>query len=270
MKVIHRVGLSIGLATLIYGQSVLAIDPSDNTESKNLLQASEQSIQFFKRQVERGNTISAALNSLLDRYPQKTAEFVAIALSAYPESYKEIIATSVSAQPMFVDEIIMVAHEYKVSTATEIVEIAVNAEPSYAGMATSAACKYNPEQFNAIIKSAVNAEPDSADQIALKLVNAYPSKTMEILITTIKEVPYVGKYVLDALLATVSNDDAKSEDMIILSMEQLAHYPEAIERLVELAQQRDIAAEKVKLSAMKGGLGDEAITALINKHYPNK
>ena len=104
-------------------------------------------------------------------------------------------------------------------------------------------------------------------QIAQKLVNTFPSKTMEILITTIKEVPYVGKYVLDALLATVVDDDAKSEDMIIVSIEELAQYPEAIERLVQLAQQRDIDSEKIRTSAVKGGLSDKAIVAVINEHY---
>lgn len=267
MKALHLVGLSIGFSTLIYGQSIVAAqDASQNVQEKTLA-PSAQSIQFFKSQVGNSNSITKALNSLLDRYPQKTAEFVSLALTAYPEQYKEIIATSVSAQPMFVDDIIMVANDYKVSTPIEIVEIAVSAEPSYAGMATSAACKYSPEFFNEIVRSAVTAEPDSADQIAQRLVAAYPSQTMEILITTIKEVPYVGKYVLDALLATVSDDDAKSEDMIIISVEQLAQYPDAIERLVELAYERDISEEKVRASAIKGGLSEQAIALVLNQHY---
>jgi len=267
MKSKNLKGICIGMAALVYGSSLMAFQNPNTPELKTLLAPTEQSVYFFKTQVERGNTVSAALNSVLNRYPQKTANFVAVALSLYPDKYREIITSSVSAQPMFVDDIIMVALEYKVADATEIVEIAVNAEPSYAAMATSAACKYNPDQFIEIVKSAVTAEPDSADQIAQKLVSSYPSKTMEILITTIKEVPYVGRYVLDALLVTVADDEEKSEDMIILSVEQLAQYPEAMDRLVEIAQQKEISSEKIKQSAIKGGLSEESVIALIDHHY---
>lgn len=255
--------LTLSFGALLFSHSLLASETTTST----LVKPSPKSINFFKNQVAGGTSLSATINNLLDRYPHKTTEFVSIALSAYPAQYKEIISASVSAQPMFVDEIIMVANEYQVADPTEIVTIAINAEPSYAGMATSAACKYSPEFFNEIVKTAVTAQPDSADQIAQKLVKAYPSKTMEILITTIKEVPYVGKYVLDALLATVTDDEAKSENMIIISVEQLAQYPDAIERLVQLAEQRDIASDKIRLSAIKGGLSEEAIVAVINEHY---
>lgn len=263
MKVI----LTISLCTMLCSQPLIAGQSNEAPVSK--LVQNPQLVQFFKRQVEGSSSLGNALKGLLDRYPQRTTEFVSIALSTYPEQYKEIISASVSAQPMFVDEIIMVATDYQVSSPGDLVEIAINAEPSYAGAATSAACKYNPDYFNEIVRRAVTAEPDSADQIAQKLVTAYPSKTMEILITTIKEVPYVGKYVLDALLVTVSHDDEKSEDMIIISIEELAQYPDAIERLVELAQERDIDAQKIKDSAIKGGLSQEAIAAVINEHYIN-
>nr|WP_136252677.1 hypothetical protein [Ningiella ruwaisensis] len=235
-----------------------------------LEEPSEKSVKFFKAQVENNRSLSNAINSLLSRYPDKTAEFVSIALSAYPEEYKEIISASVSTNPMFVDEIIMVANKYQVTKPAEIVEIAVNAEPSYAEVATRAACKYSPEYFNEIVRTAVHAEPDSADQIAQKLVRAYPSKTMEILVTTIKEVPFVGKYVLDALLATVEEDSEQSENMIIVSVEQLADYPDALERLVQLANEHDIDSDKVMQSAIKGGTEEKDIIALIEKHYELK
>ena len=246
---------SIGNSVVLAGQTVKSLEPST------------QAIHFFKKQVDNSSSISNALKNLIDRYPHRTAEFVSIAFSAYPEHYSEIITTSVSIQPTFVEEIIMLANEYDVAKPTEIVELAINAEPSYAGAATSAACKYSPNYFEEIIRVAVTTEPDSADQIAQKLVAAFPSKTMEILITTIKEVPFVGKYVLDALLATVSDDSAKSEDMIVISVEQLAQYPDAIDRLVQLAHERDIDSEKVRLSAIKGGLSEEAIAAVIKQHY---
>ncbi len=254
--------ITLAVSAVLMSHSLLASEPI------TLIEPSSQSVLFFKKQVSGSSSLGIALKGLLDRYPHRTTEFVSIALIAYPDKYKEIITASVTAQPMFVDEIIMVANDYKVASATEIVQLAINAEPSYAGAATSAACKYNPEQFEEIIRTAVNAQPDSADQIAQKLVNAYPSKTMEILITTVKEVPFVGKYILDALLATVTDDDIKSENMIIMSIEKLANYPEAIERLVEIAEQRNIESDKIRLSAIRGGLSEQAIVAVINEHYP--
>ena len=103
--------------------------------------------------------------------------------------------------------------------------------------------------------------------MAQKLVNAFPSKTMEILVTTIKEVPFVGKYVLDALLATVSEDEEASKDIIIVSIKQLANYPDALNRLVEIAQQRDIDSAAIKRSAIEGGVSKQEITAIIDKFY---
>jgi hypothetical protein len=261
MRALVTLGFTLMVASNLVNHTAVA------GQSTSMVEPSKQSIQFFKKQVSSGSSIGNTLKSLLNRYPQRTAEFVSIAFSAYPERYKEIITASLSVKPMFVDEIIILANEHNVAKPTEIVALAVSAEPSYAGIATSAACKYSPEYFSEIVRTAVNAEPDSADQIAQKLVTAFPSKTMEILITTIKEVPFVGKYILDALLATVVDDDVKSQDMILVSVEQLAQIPDAIERLVQLAQQHDIDSEKIRLSAIKGGLSDKEIVAVINEHY---
>lgn len=231
------------------------------------LNPSDKSIQFFKTQVTNNASKTKAIRSLLDRYPHRTPEFVSIALTAYPESYKEIIIASVQKQPMFVDEIIIIANDHKVAEPIEILKLAITAEPSYASAATRAACNLNPEEFNEIVKAAVSTEPDSADQIAQKLVKAFPSKTMEILITTIKEVPYVGKYVLDALLATLDNDEQKAEDVIIISVEKLANYPDALDRIVQLAEQRNIDSTEIKNSAMKAGLSEKEVNLIIAKHY---
>jgi hypothetical protein len=244
-----------------------AINTLQNAQAEALIEPSKKSIHFFKSQVSNGRSVGNALTTLLSRYPEKTTEFVSVALTAYPEDYKEIIEASVSANPTFVDEIIMVATQYQVAKPASIVQIAVNAEPSYAGLATNAACFYSPEYFNEIIKAAVNAQPDSADQIAQRLVKAYPNKTMEILVTTVKEVPYVGKYILDALLATVVDDSQKSEDMIVVSIQELAQFPGAVDRLVELASEREIDSQRLKESAMRGGLKEVEIASVIDKYY---
>ncbi|WP_371193745.1 hypothetical protein [Glaciecola sp. SC05] len=257
--------LSIYSVCLLAGSCIFV--SAEESINNGVVEPSNKSIHFFKSQVANNRSIGTALNSLLKRYPDKTAEFVAVAFAAYPDDYEEIISSSVSSNPNFIDEIIMVATQHEVASPTRIVEIAVNAEPSYAEDVTRAACKYSPLYFDEIVKIAVLTEPDSADRIAQRLVKAYPSKTMEILVTTIKEVPFVGKYVLDALLATVLDDEDKSNDMIIISVEQLAQHPDAIERLVELAQQHQIDSEKVRSSALKGGLDEASIAAIIERHY---
>ncbi|MEM0912725.1 MAG: hypothetical protein AAGJ37_17250 [Pseudomonadota bacterium] len=250
------------LATSCFQFSATA-QPNDN----EIKQPSSQSVNFFKRQVSASQSVENAVKSLISRFPEKTADFVRTALVAYPNKYQEIISASVSAQPAYVDDIIRVATNYKVASPSEIVKIAVSAEPSYAEIATSAACEYSPDRFTEIVKSAVKSEPDSADQIAQKLVTAYPNKTMEILVTTVKEVPFVGKYILDALLAVVQEDDAKSEEMIVMSVEQLAQYPGAIDRLVQLAYEHNIEQEKIKQSAMRGGLSNDEVELVMQPYY---
>lgn len=257
-----RLGAAI-LLTLFVNPSLAMTD-----SHKSVVQEpNKNSVVFFKRQVHSNNSVENAVKTLLSRYPEKTAEFVKIAFYTYPDRYKEIIQASVKAQPSFVDDIIKIANELDVSDPTEIISIAVNAEPSYAEIATKAACKYSPEHFNEIVRTAVKNEPDSADQIAQKLVTAYPNKTMDILITTIKEVPYVGKYILDALLAIVQEDDGTSEEMIILTIEQLAEYPDAMDRLVKLAKEYNIEQTRVKDSALKGGIDEQSIAVMIKNHY---
>ncbi|MFC3122873.1 hypothetical protein [Agaribacter flavus] len=249
---------------------MLASNPSlavTDSQENALEKPSKKSIVFFKRQVKSNNSVENAVKSLIARYPEKASNFVKVALFTYPEKYEEIIRASVIAKPVIVDEIIKLANHYKVSAPTNIVAIAVNAEPSYAEVATKAACKYSPEDFTEIVRTAVKSEPDSADQIAQKLVTAYPNRALEILVTTIKEVPYVGKYVLDALLALVQEDKDTTEDMIVASIEQLADYPSAMERLVKLAKEHKIDANKVSTSAIKGGLDEESVASLIKTHY---
>ncbi|MGQ8366948.1 hypothetical protein [Glaciecola sp. 1036] len=259
--------LTICSTALLLAISSFSSLADTETEKEQAKELSPYSVSFFKRQVASTNSVEHAIRSLLARYPEKTTQFAEVAFATYPEKYKEIISASVIAQPMYVDEIIKVANEYKVSDPADIVSIAISAEPSYAEVATKAACKYSPDHFEEIVKTAVQSEPDSADQIAQKLVTAYPNRTMEILVTTIKEVPYVGNYILDALLAVVQEDEEKSQELIITSMEQLADYPKAVERLVQLAHQHQVDAQLVKESAIKGGLSETEIVALIDQHY---
>lgn len=246
--------------------SFVTIGANSQQSNPQLLVHSDKSVHFFEKQVENTGSPVRALTSLIQRFPQQTADFLSIALTQYPSDYKQLIKTSVSTNPMFVDEILLIANEHKIALPTEIVEIAISAEPSYASVTTSSACELSPEKFNEIIRAAVNLEPDSADQIAKKLVTRFPTKSMEILTTTLKEVPYVGKYVLDALLTT-TEEKQQTENLIIVTVEQLAQYPDAIERLVELAKHHDIESNRIKESALKGGLKEEQIVSILTKYY---
>lgn len=254
------------IGALLISYSCLSFSAVNINFDTTLTSHSEQSLNFFKAQTASSGDSAKALANLIDRFPQKTSDFLSIALTLYPEEYERLIITSVEINPMFVDEILLVANEHNVASATDIVELVITAEPSYASTATSAACELTPEKFNDIVKTAVNLEPDSADQIAKKLVKRFPTKTMEILTTTLKEVPYVGKYVLDALLTTAEQDKDKSDDMIIYSVEQLAMYPDAMERLIELAKHRNIAPEKIEQSALKGGMTKSMLAKLMSQY----
>jgi hypothetical protein len=254
--------LALSVLMLSSGTAIAQIE--DTSELDN---TSMQSSHFLKQQVRSSNSVGRAIRTVLDRYPENTAELVQIALDAYPDKYREIVSAAVSSQPAYIDDILELAIERNVAPATELVKLAINAEPSYAEYATEAACKFSPDQFNEIVKTAVAMEPDSADQIAKRLAKTYPNKTLEVLVTTIQEVPLVGKYVVDALLALFPVDSSESESMIIISVEQLAQHPEALERLVELAELRGIQQDLISASAMRGGLTDAQAKLYVERHY---
>ncbi|GAC29058.1 hypothetical protein [Brumicola pallidula] len=242
-----------------------AIAQTQNTNE--LVNASEQSSQFLKQQVRSSNSVGRAIRTVLARYPENTPELVEIALDTYPDKYREIVSAAVSSQPAYIDDILELALARDLAPATELVTLAINAEPSYAEYVAEAACKLSPDQFNEIVKTAVSMAPDSADQIAKRLAKTYPNKILEVLVTTIQEVPLVGKYVVDALLALFPVDSSESESMIIISVEQLAKHPEALERLVKIAERRGIQQDLISASAMRGGLTDTQARLYVERHY---
>jgi hypothetical protein len=257
--------LALSVLIISSGSAIAQIEGTielDNT--------STQSSHFLKQQVRSSNSVGRAIRTVLARYPENTPELVEIALDTYPDKYREIVSAAVSSQPAYVDDILELAIERDVAPATELVTLAINAEPSYAEYATEAACKFSPDQFNEIVKTAVTMEPDSADQIAKRLAKIYPNKTLEVLVTTIQEVPLVGKYVIEALLALFPVDSSESESMIVISVEQLAQHPEALERLVELAERRGIEQYLISASAMRGGLTNAQAKLYVDRHYLNE
>jgi hypothetical protein len=257
--------LAVSVLLLSSGSALAQLESTSELDNNSI-----QSSQFLKQQVTSSNSVGRAMRTVLARYPENTAKLVEIALDAYPDKYREIVSAAVSSQPAYIDDILELAIERNVAPATELLTLAINAEPSYAEFATEAACKFSPDQFNEIIKTAVAMEPDSADQIARRLARTYPNKTLEVLVTTIQEVPLVGKYVVDALLALFPVDSSESESMIIISVEQLAQHPDAIERLVELAERRGIQQDLISASAMRGGLTNAQAKVYVDKHYLNE
>jgi hypothetical protein len=260
--------LSVLALSVLMISSGYAVAQDDTNELVNaLVVTSDQSSHFFKQQVRSSNSVGRAIRTVLARYPENTSELVEIALDTYPDKYREIVSAAVSSQPAYIDDILELAIARDLAPTTELVTLAINAEPSYAEYVTEAACKFSPEEFNEIVKTAVTMEPDSADQIAKTLARTYPNKTLEVLVTTIQEVPLVGKYVVDALLALFPVDSSESESMIIISVEQLAKHPEALERLVELAERRGIEQDLISASAMRGGLTDAQAKVYVDRYY---
>jgi hypothetical protein len=251
---------------LFLGFSLFALTPPlygmSDTKGNEL-----NSLQLFNSQVKASSSVGNAVRTFLARYPEQTMKVVELALDQYPNNYRQVLSAAISVQPSHIDDILEIAIRRELAPTTELLKLAINAEPSYAEFAAEAACKFSPEQFNDILKTAVLLEPDSADQIAQKLAGSYPNKALDILVTTIKEVPLVGKYVVDALLAIFPEDSAESDSMIIISIEQLAMHPEALSRLVQLAQERDIDRELVLGSAVDGGLESNDALALVEEWY---
>lgn len=255
--------LMFGTCCLLFSSISVALSTQESEQALELSQTAD----FLKRQVESNSSVGHAVRSLINRYPNSSVDIVNTAFDVYPESYREILSVSVTTQPAFVDEFLKLAIVKKLAPATDLVSLAINTEPSYAEHATAAACELSPEDFMDIVRTAVNAEPDSADQIAQKLAFNFPSKTLDVLVATIREVPLVGKYVVDALLAIFPDDQEQTESMILISVEELAQYPDSFNRLVELAHERGVSAEQVSMHATKGGLDEESVALALNQHY---
>jgi hypothetical protein len=69
-------------ALAVFSLQCHAINTHQNLQSEQVIEPSKKSVQFFKSQVSHGRTVGNALTTLLSRYPEKTTEFVSVALTA--------------------------------------------------------------------------------------------------------------------------------------------------------------------------------------------
>ena len=85
--------------------------------------------------------------------------------------------------------------------------------------------------------------------------------------TTLQYVPYVGEYVVDALLAVFPE---KAEEVVEVSVREVRAETAQVEKVISAALNAGIDAEVVSQSAIKGGATTDEVMAAITKQSNNK
>jgi hypothetical protein len=240
----------------------LAYIPSpfaDQSETKT--HHSQLSEKFLQLQIDQNITIGRAIKSIVGHYPQQAATIVSTALDLYPDKYKEIIHAAISAQPTLADEVVTMALNKEISSCSSIVKTAINADPSYIDFVVTAAANTTPEQLTEIVRIAVITEPDSADYIVQSLAKEHPSKIVDILQSAIGAVPFVGEYVVEALLAIFPND---AELVITTAVRESSAHRKHVKRIIEIAHNAGVDAEKLETYAINGGATAEELSQVLN------
>jgi len=251
------------------GDSPLSSDISttiDSQTSLNESKASESTQQFqttfLKRQVDQTMSVGRAIRSIAGHYPAEVVSIVDIALDTYPEKYREIIFAAISAQPASTEEIVQLAIEKEVSSCPNIVQLAIKAEPTYVDFVVHAAAVSTPEELDEIVRVAVLTQPDAADSIVQTLSKEHPNKIVDIMTSALNAVPFVGEYVVDALLAVFPNE---AETVVETAVRESSQQREQIMRILNTAQHAGVSHDKLKEYALSAGLNETDInTALGN------
>lgn len=256
----------VGISTAVAGNNV---SPGNyGQEAKTFgetVEAQPQAARFLDQQL-KSLSMANALNAVISYYPESTPELVSYALETYPEKHKEIVIGAIRAEPAFIDEVIKRTAASGLISVPEIIRLAVGADPSFAMDATAAACELEPSQFRQILQTALALEPDSADLIAQQVAGRLPNRTLEVLTTVLSEVPYLGNYVVDALLA-IFPQQPQSAALILVALEELAQQPDAISRLLELAKTRNLSEASAVSAIERGGLSESDATSAVAGVY---
>ena len=101
-------------------------------------------------------------------------------------------------------------------------------------------------------------EPNSADKIVQHMAKSYPENVTEILANTIKHVPLVGEYIVDALLAVFPN---RAEEVVSVAVRESSLQREQIQRIISTALDAGVNVDDVTKFATLGGATPEEITA---------
>jgi hypothetical protein len=241
--------------------SLAHIPSAVSVQSEKETNHSQLSVKFLQIQIEKNVTIGRAIKSIVGHYPQQAASIVSTALDLYPDKYKEIIHAAISAQPTLADEVVTMALNKGISNCTSIVKTAINADPSSIDFVVTAAANTIPGQLTEIVRIAVITEPDSADYIVQSLAKEHPSKIVDILQSAIGAVPFVGEYAVEALLAVFPND---AEIVITTAVRESSAHREHVKRIIEIAQNAGVDAEKLEAYAINGGATAEELSQVLN------
>ncbi|MAI36783.1 hypothetical protein [Alteromonas sp.] len=262
--------LSIGVVTSANAQEA-SQEVSPLTESNEsagpsvvpkdeVSQSTKFQTAFLKRQVDQTMSVGRAISSIAGHYPQDIVLVVDIALDTYPDKYREIIFAAISAQPSSTEEIVRLAIEKEVSSCPNIVKLAITAEPTYVDFVVHAAAMATPEELDEIVRVAVLTQPDSADSIVQTLSQEHPNKIVEIMTSALNAVPFVGEYVVDALLAVFPN---KAEKVVETAVRESSQQREQIMRILNTANNSDVSQIKLKEYALSAGLSESDFTAAV-------
>lgn len=240
------------MAQEVSSNDVVQPPASANVESAD--QSNHFQTAFLRRQVNQTMSVGRAISSIAGHYPQEIVSIVDIALDTYPDKYREIIFAAISAQPASTEEIVQLAIEKEVSSCPNIVQLAIKAEPTYVDFVVQAAAVSTPEELDEIVRVAVLTQPDAADSIVQTLSQEHPNKIVDIMTSALNAVPFVGEYVVDALLAVFPSE---AETVVETAVRESARQREQVMRILNTAQHAGVSQDKLKEYAMSAGLSED-------------
>ena len=236
-------------------QPTTSVSIESSAEASNRFQTA-----FLKRQVDQTMSVGRAISSIAGHYPQEIVTIVDIALDTYPDKYREIIFAAISAQPSSTEEIVQLAIEKEVSSCPNIVQLAIKAEPTYVDFVVHAAAVSTPEELDEIVRVAVLTQPDAADSIVQTLSQEHPNRIVEIMTSALNAVPFVGEYVVDALLAVFPNE---AQTVVETAVRESSQQREQVIRILSTAQHAGVTHDKLKEYAMSAGLSEEDFDSAV-------
>ena len=112
-----------------------------------------------------------------------------------------------------------------------------------------------------IVRVAVLTQPDAADSIVQTLSQEHPNKIVEIMTSALNAVPFVGEYVVDALLAVFPNE---AQTVVETAVRESSHQREQVIRILSTAQHAGVSQDKLKEYAMSAGLSEEDFNSAVS------
>ena len=122
-------------------------------------------------------------------------------------------------------------------------------------------CNIMAEELDEIVRVAVLTQPDAADSIVQTLSQEHPNKIVEIMTSALNAVPFVGEYVVDALLAVFPNE---AQTVVETAVRESSHQREQVIRILSTAQHAGVSQDKLKEYAMSAGLSEEDFNSAVS------